>query len=109
MPPTLSDVRLPIDPAAVADFCRRHHIRKLAPFGFVLRDDFGPDSDVDVLYAFEPGHTPGWGIADVEQELSALLGRPVDFVPGESLSPRFAARVLPTARVIYDSVGSHGA
>ena len=52
-----SGVNLPRD--AIARFCRQHHIRKLALFGSVLRDDFGADSDVDVLVEFEPGRVPG--------------------------------------------------
>ncbi|MGH9816774.1 MAG: nucleotidyltransferase family protein, partial [Candidatus Acidiferrales bacterium] len=48
-----------VDKAKIADFCRRHHIRRLALFGSVLRDDFTPGSDVDVLVEFEPGHVPG--------------------------------------------------
>jgi predicted nucleotidyltransferase len=48
-----------IDQDRLAEFCRKHHIRKLALFGSVLRDDFRPDSDVDVLVEFEPGHVPG--------------------------------------------------
>ena len=49
-------------------FCRRHHIHKLALFGSVLRDDFGPDSDVDVLVEFEPGHVPGLAFFDMEAD-----------------------------------------
>ncbi len=104
-----SDIRLPIDHDRIGDLCRRHHIRKLARFGSVLRDDFGPDSDVDLLYAFEPECIPRWGILDVEEELSAMIGRPVGFVAAEPLSPRFAARVFPTARVIFDSGHPNGA
>ena len=48
-----------IDRDRIADFCRRNHIRRLSLFGSVLRDDFGPESDVDVLVEFDPGHTPG--------------------------------------------------
>ena len=51
--------KLTISAQQLEAFCRRHHIRKLALFGSVLRDDFGPDSDVDVLVEFEPGHVPG--------------------------------------------------
>ncbi len=55
----MSNPNLSIPQDHIADFCRRHHIRKLSLFGSVLRDDFGPDSDVDVLVEFEPGHVPG--------------------------------------------------
>jgi uncharacterized protein len=67
----------------IAAFCQRHHIRRLALFGSVLGDDFTPDSDVDVLVEFEPGHTPGWEFVTMQDELSAILGHPVDDVVGE--------------------------
>jgi len=52
-------VRIEIPHDRIVDFCRRHHIRRLALFGSVLRDDFTPDSDVDVLVEFDEGKTPG--------------------------------------------------
>ncbi len=89
-------------PEAVADFCRRHHIRKLSLFGSVLRDDFGPDSDVDVLVEFEPGHLVGFGIIDIEEELSQLFGgRKVDMVREKCLNPRLRDRILASAEVQY--------
>ncbi|HWE38768.1 MAG TPA: nucleotidyltransferase family protein [Isosphaeraceae bacterium] len=91
-----------IPPEALADFCRHHHIRRLAPFGSVLRDDFGPDSDVDVLVAFHPGHSPGLATFDIEDELSRLLGgRRVDLVKEHVLNPRLRDRILASARVQY--------
>ena len=65
---------------AIADFCRRQHIRKLSFFGSVLRDDFGPNSDIDVLVEFDPQHIPGLiRLAGMEIELSKILGgRKVD-------------------------------
>ena len=68
----------------LVEFCQRRHIRRLAFFGSVLRDDFRPDSDVDILVEFESGHLPGLlGLAGLEIELSALLGRKVDLnTPG---------------------------
>jgi predicted nucleotidyltransferase len=69
-------VRLPRD--KIADLCRRHHIRKLAVFGLVLRGDARPDSDLDVLVEFELGHMPGLAFFVMEQERSELLGRKVD-------------------------------
>jgi uncharacterized protein len=65
--------RIAIDQDSLADFCRRHHIARLALFGSVLRDDFQPDSDVDVLVEFEPGFTPGLNFFDMEAEISGLL------------------------------------
>ncbi len=62
--------RIAIDHERLAGFCRRNHIRKLALFGSVLRDDFRPDSDVEVLVEFEPGHLPGLWFFTVERELS---------------------------------------
>lgn len=71
-PPKL---RIEIPKDEIADFCRRHHIRTLSFFGSVLRDDFGPESDIDVLVAFEPGHVPGLiRLAGMEFELSEILG-----------------------------------
>ena len=70
-----------IDRDAVSAFCRRHHITRLALFGSVLRDDFGPDSDVDVLVEFQAGHVPGFNFVSIEREFSGLLhGRRVDMV-----------------------------
>jgi predicted nucleotidyltransferase len=70
-------------------FCRRNHIRKLAFFGSILRDDFRPDSDIDILVEFERGHTPGLTFFDLEAELSELLGRQVDLNTPGFLSPHF--------------------
>jgi len=86
----------------VADFCRRHHIRSLRLFGSALRDDFGPDSDVDVLVEFEGGHVPGFfGLARIEEELAQLFGRKVDLNTPMSLSDHFRERVLREAEVHY--------
>jgi predicted nucleotidyltransferase len=91
-----------VDKGKLADFCRRHHIRKLSLFGSVLRDDFGPDSDVDVLVEFATGHTPGLAVVDVEEELSALLGgRRIDMVNPRYLNRRLKSRVLAEAEVQY--------
>ncbi|MBV8772652.1 MAG: nucleotidyltransferase family protein, partial [Deltaproteobacteria bacterium] len=70
--------RIAVDHERLAGFCRRNHIHKLALFGSVLRDDFRPDSDVDVLVEFEPGHVPGLRFFTLERELSEILGRRVD-------------------------------
>lgn len=93
--------RIPVDRNRLAEFCRRHHICRLAFFGSVLRGDFRPDSDVDVLYEFQPGHEPGWDIALVEDELAALLGRRVDLVPFKYLNPRIRDQVLAEAETQY--------
>jgi predicted nucleotidyltransferase len=87
----------------IAEFCRRHHIRRLALFGSVLRDDFRPDSDVDVLVEFADGRAPGLiRLAGMELELSALLGgRKVDLNTPRCLSPYFRARVEAEAEAQY--------
>ena len=90
---------IPID--AVAALCRRYHVRRLALFGSVLRDDFSPQSDVDVLVEFEPGRTPGLGFFRLEHELASLLGRRVDLNTKASLSRHFRDRVLFDARDVY--------
>ncbi len=87
---------------ALAAYCRKHHVRRLALFGSVLRDDFRPDSDVDVLVEFEPGaHTGLLKLAEMELELSAMLGRKVDLrTPGE-LSRYFRDDILASAEVQF--------
>jgi hypothetical protein len=87
----------------IAAFCRKHHIRWLAVFGSVLRDDFGPESDVDVLVEFEPGHVPGFAFFSIQEELSELFGRQVDLGTKKSLSRWIKARVLSEAQVLYDA------
>jgi len=90
-------------PAEIAEFCRRNHIRRLSLFGSVLRDDFGPESDIDVLVEFEPGQVPGFlALYDMEQELSALAGgRTVDLRTAEDLSRYFRDDVVAHAEVQY--------
>ena len=95
---------IPIPREQIAAFCKRRHIRKLALFGSVLRDDFRPDSDVDVLVEFEPGHVPGFfGLYDMEEELSTLFGgrRKVDLRTPQDLSRYFRDEVLAHAQVQY--------
>ena len=93
--------RIPVDRRKIADFCRRHHIRKFALFGSVLRDDFRPDSDVDVLVIFEPGHTPGLTFFSMAEELAKILGRNVDLQTPQFLSRYFRDQVLAQAEVQY--------
>ena len=95
--------KLVIDKGQLADFCRRHHIIRLAIFGSALRDDFGPESDIDVLVDFEPGHVPGFfRLFDLEEELSSLFaGRKVDLRTPEDLSRYFREKVVAQAEVQY--------
>jgi hypothetical protein len=83
------------------EFCRRNHIRKLAFFGSVLRDDFGPQSDIDVLVEFEPGKTPGFAFFEMQEELSEILGHKVDLNTPGFLSKYFRDEVIREARVEY--------
>ncbi len=89
------------DQEKLGNFCRRNHIRRLALFGSVLREDFRPDSDVDVLVEFEPGRVPGLKFFALERELSQILGRKVDLNTPHFLSPYFRSRVLAEAEVRY--------
>jgi predicted nucleotidyltransferase len=94
--------RVPIDRERLAALCRRHHIRKLSLFGSVVRDDFLPNSDVDVLVEYAPGYTVGFGVMEIEEELSQVLGgRRVDLVNAKYLNPRLRERVLAGAEVQY--------
>jgi uncharacterized protein len=85
----------------VAEFCRRHHIHKLSLFGSVVRRDFGPGSDVDVLVEFEPGHAPGLEFFTMESELGLLLGRKVELHTPQFLSTEIRKRALAEAEVRY--------
>ncbi len=93
--------RIAIDRERLADFRRRNHIRRLALFGSILRDDFRPDSDIDVLVEFEAGHVPGLRFFALERQLSEILGRKVDLNTPGFLSPYFRNRVVAEAEVQY--------
>lgn len=94
---------IPVDDEEVAEFCLRNRIRRLALFGSVIRDDFGPESDVDVLLEFEPDHHVGYGFITLQEELSGLLGRRLDLDTPEDLSRYFRDDVVRTAVVIFDA------
>ena len=90
----------------LAAFCQEHGIKRIAVFGSALREDFGPESDIDLLVEFEPGRTPGLlGIAGMELELSELFGRDVDLVTRKEVqeSRNYIRRsaVLESAEVVY--------
>jgi predicted nucleotidyltransferase len=96
--------KISVDRQKIAEFCRRHRIKKLAFFGSVLRDDFRPESDVDVLVEFEPGATPGLiRLAGMEIELTEMLERKVDLRTAAELSRYFRQEVIETAEVQYDA------
>ena len=87
----------------LAALCRKHHIKRLALFGSVLRDDFGPESDIDLLYEFEEGHTPGWEFVESIDEFAAFFGRRVDMVPFKYISRRLRVRILAEAQMQYEA------
>ena len=93
---------LPIDEATLARFCDAHHICRLSLFGSQLKGTAGPESDIDLLVEFEPGHTPTlFGIAGMEIELTELLGRKVDLRTAGDLSRYFREEVVKMAEVQY--------
>ncbi len=94
--------RLSTDRGRIADFCRKHHIRRLAYFGSVVRGDFRPGSDIDVLVEFEPGHVPGLAFFAMEEELSGILGRKVDLNTPLFLSPHLRSQVEKEAETQYE-------
>ena len=96
---TAARIRIPMD--EIAEFCRRHHIRRLSLFGSVLRDDFRPESDIDVLVEFDPEHVPGLAFFSMQDELSTLFGRTVDLNTLGFLSPYFRETVLANASTLY--------
>jgi predicted nucleotidyltransferase len=94
--------RLSFDHDALSALCRRHHIRRLSLFRSALKGTARPNSDIDLLVEFVPGKEPGLlALADIESELSALLGRPVDLRTAQDLSEHFRDEVLRSAEVQY--------
>ena len=95
-----SSIGIPQD--RLEEFCRRYYIRKLSLFGSVITGDFGPNSDVDVLVEFEPGHVPGLALIRMQDELASLLGgREVDLVTPKFLNRRIRDQILREAVVQY--------
>jgi hypothetical protein len=94
------DIEIPRE--RLAQYCKEHHIRKLALFGSVTHGDIRPDSDVDVLVEFEPGRTPGFGFIVIQDDLSRFFGgRKVDLNTSKCLSRYFRDDVVREAVVIY--------
>ena len=95
--------QIQVNKVRLGDFCRRNHIARLSFFGSVLRDDFTPASDIDVLVVFEEGRTPGFiEVARIERELSVILdNRKVDLRTFQDLSRYFRTEVLASAEVQY--------
>ena len=97
----MDKIKIRVPRKRLAEFCRTNHIRKLAFFGSVLRDDFGPNSDIDVLVEFEEGKTPGLVFFGMQEELGKILKRKVDLNTPEFLSKYFRDQVLSEAQVQY--------
>jgi predicted nucleotidyltransferase len=101
----MDKIKIRVPRKKLEEFCRKNHIRKLAFFGSVLRDDFGPESDIDVLVEFEPGKTPGFAFVSMAEELEKILGREVDLLTFRgvetSRNPIRRKAILETARVYY--------
>lgn len=93
--------RLNISYDQLAAFCTRNGIVRLAVFGSVLRDDFTPDSDIDVLVEFEPGTQLSWDFFLLQDELVQLTGRTIDLLTPNSIAPRLRDRILASAQDIY--------
>jgi predicted nucleotidyltransferase len=97
----MSTPNIKVPTKELAEFCRKHAIRKLAFFGSVLREDFTPESDIDVLVEFEPGHTPGLKFFAMQDELSQILGHKVDLNTPGFISRYFRDQVIREARIQY--------
>jgi predicted nucleotidyltransferase len=97
----MAEMKIEIQKEKLVEFCQKHHIRKLALFGSVLRDDFTPESDIDVLVEFEPGRTPGLAFFTMQDELSQILGYRVDLNTPGFISQYFREQVMREASVQY--------
>lgn len=98
----VSKAKIEIPRERIAEFCRKHHIRKLSFFGSVISEHFTQDSDVDVLVEFEPGQVIGLiRLSGIELELSEIIGRKVDMRTPADLSRYFREEVLSSAEIQY--------
>jgi uncharacterized protein len=98
----MSRARIEIPQEKIAEFCRKHRIKRLSLFGSVLRDDFTDESDIDVLVEFEEGAKVGWEFFSMQRELGEILGRDVELHTAGFLSPYFREDVIRHAEVQYD-------
>jgi len=98
---TARNLAIPIPHEKIAAFCQRWRIQKLSFFGSVVRDDFGPNSDIDVLVEFRPDARIGWNIVTAERELSEILGRRADLRTPAELSRWMTKDVAAEAVVEY--------
>ncbi len=94
--------RIRMDPAALQELCQRRHIARLSLYGSVVRQDFRPDSDVDILVEFEAGHIPGlFTLGGIALELDELVGREVDLKTPADFPDTVRHEVLATAEPLY--------
>jgi predicted nucleotidyltransferase len=96
------ETAIPIPYDEIAAFCEKHHIVRMWLFGSVLSPDFDDDSDIDVLVEFDSDHVPGLAYFGMPDELSAILGRPVDFGTPDGLSQYIQQQVMNSAQVVYE-------
>ena len=100
----MGEARISMPKERIAEFCKRHRVRRLSLFGSVLREDFGPDSDVDILVEFEPGTRMGLiRLSGLEIELGKIVGRKVDLNTPGFLSKYYRDQILTEADVQYDT------
>ena len=101
----MSELTIKVPREKIEAFCKKNHIRKLAFFGSVLRDDFGPKSDIDVLVEFEKGKTPGLAFFGMHEELAEIFKRDVDLLTFKgvetSRNPIRRKAILDSAQVYY--------
>ena len=101
----MSELKINVPREKIEAFCKKNHIRKLAFFGSVLRDDFGPKSDIDVLVEFEKGKTPGLAFFGMHEELAEIFKRDVDLLTFKgvetSRNPIRRKAILDSAQVYY--------
>ena len=95
-----------VDVEAIRLFCQENNVIELSLFGSVVREDFGPDSDVDVLVEFAPGHAVSlFRLVNMQEQLSAVFGRRVDLVSKKGLSRHLRERILRSREVVYGCQG----
>jgi uncharacterized protein len=98
----MPQLRIDIPPDHIASFCRANGIRRFSLYGSIMRDDFGPESDVDVLVEFEPDTHIGLRFFELEFELADLFGRNVVLTTPNALKPEFRRRILAQAEPVYE-------
>lgn len=98
----MAQIQIDVPRDEIADFCARNHIQRMSLFGSATRDDFGPESDIDVLVEFEPGQTPGFAFFAMQDELSTMLGGPVELHTPGFLSRYFRDEVMAQVVTLYE-------